>query len=44
MVVPNQFERLNPKEIIHVIIPMDGFNKDADRANIRWKVTAIRFE
>ncbi len=44
MVVPNIVEKLNKNEIIHVFINMDGFAKDADRANIRWKVTAIRFE
>lgn len=44
MVVPNQVEKLAPNETIHVMVPMDGFAKDADRANIRWKVTAIRFE
>ena len=44
MVVPNQVEKLGPNETIHVTVPMDGFPKDADRANIRWKVTAIRFE
>ncbi len=44
MVVPNQVERLGKNEIIDVTVPMDGFSKDADRANIRWKVTAIRFE
>ena len=44
MVVPNQVEKLNPNETIHVAVPIDGFSKDADRANIRWKVTAIRFE
>lgn len=43
MVVPNQVEKLGPNETIHVTVPMDGFSKDADRANIRWKVTAIRF-
>ncbi len=43
MVVPNQVEKLGQNETIHVIVPMDGFAKDADRANIRWKVTAIRF-
>ena len=44
MVVPNKVEQLNKNETIHVNISMDGFAKDADRANIRWKVTAIRFE
>ncbi len=44
MVVPNQVEKLGKNEIIHVMVPMDGFSKDAERANIRWKVSAIRFE
>ncbi len=44
MVVPNQIERLNPQETIHVVVPMDGFSKNDDRANVRWKVTAIRFD
>ena len=44
MVVPNQVPQLYPQETIHVAVPMDGFKKDDDRANIRWKVTAIRFE
>lgn len=45
MVVPkNQIEKLNPNETIHIAVPIDGFKPDADRANIRWKVTAIRFE
>ncbi|HXH70691.1 MAG TPA: hypothetical protein VNI60_10220 [Pyrinomonadaceae bacterium] len=44
MVVPNQTEKLNPLETIHVVVPMDGFKKDDDRANVRWKVTAIRFD
>jgi hypothetical protein len=44
MVVPNQTERLNPQETIHVVVPMDGFKRDDDRANVRWKVTAIRFD
>ena len=44
MVVPNQIQQLSPQETIHVVVPMDGFKKDDDRANIRWKVTAIRFD
>lgn len=44
MVVPNQAEELKPNETIHVAVPIDGFTKDQDRANVRWKVTAIRFE
>lgn len=44
MVVPNQAETLQPNETIPVFVPMDGFKKDDDRANIRWKVSAIRFQ
>ena len=43
MVVPNQSETLQPNETIPVFVPMDGFSKKDDRANIRWKVSAIRF-
>ncbi len=44
MVIPDQIEKLNSNETIHIAVPMDGFKQDADRANVRWKVTAIRFE
>lgn len=44
MVVPTQVEKLMPGETIHVVVPVDGFKKDDDRANVRWKVSAIRFE
>lgn len=44
MIVPNQIKKLTPNETIHIAVPLDGFKKDSDRANIRWKVTAIRFE
>lgn len=44
LVVPNQAKRLAPLETIHVVVPMDGFSQKDERANIRWKVTAIRFD
>jgi len=44
MVVPNQTTKLLPNETIHIFVPMDGFDRDDDRANVRWKVSAIRFE
>jgi len=44
MVVPNQSAILQPKEIIHIFVPMDGFSEKDDRANVRWKVSAIRFQ
>ena len=42
--VPNQQPRLEPQEIIPVTVTLDGFSKDDERANIRWKVTAIKTE
>lgn len=44
LVVPVQQPRLGPGEIIPITLTLDGFNKDDDRANIHWKVTAIRAE
>lgn len=42
LVVPVQQPQLGPDEIIPITITLDGFSKDDDRANIRWKVTAIK--
>jgi hypothetical protein len=44
IVVPNQYVRLNPNETADVTVRIDGFDPNADRANIRWKVTAIKTE
>ncbi len=44
LVVPGQRESLGPGESIPITLSLDGFDKNADRANIRWKVTAIRTE
>lgn len=43
LVVPNQQRaEFGPGEIIPLTTSLDGFDKKDDRANIRWKVTAIR--
>jgi hypothetical protein len=42
LVVPVQQPTLDPDQTIPVTLAMEGFSKDDDRANIRWKVTAIR--
>jgi hypothetical protein len=42
LVVPTQVPRLEPEQTIPVTASLEGFTKDDDRANIRWKVTAIR--
>jgi len=42
LVVPTQQPQFGPGEIIPITLSLDGFKKSDDRANIRWKVTAIR--
>jgi hypothetical protein len=42
LVVPTQVPRLEPGQTIPVTVSLEGFAKNDDRANIRWKVTAIR--
>ena len=42
LVVPTQVPQLGPGETINVSLEIAGFTKKDDRANIRWKVTAIR--
>ncbi len=42
LVIPTQRELLGPGESIPITLSIDGFTREDDRANIRWKVTAIR--
>lgn len=42
LVVPTQIGQLGPGEVIPITLSLDGFDRRDDRANIRWKVTAIR--
>ncbi len=42
LVVPVQKPLLGPEETIPLTLSLDGFTSQDDRANIRWKVTAIR--
>ena len=42
LVVPVQQPSLGPGDITPITLTFDGFDKDDDRANIHWKVTAIR--
>jgi len=42
LVVPTKQPVLAPGQTIPVTIELAGFDKNDDRANIRWKVTAIR--
>lgn len=42
LVVPTQRPQLAPGEMIDIHLEIPGFDRQDDRANIRWKVTAIR--
>lgn len=42
LVVPMQHPNLPPGETIPITLDIPGFNRKDDRANIRWKVTAIK--
>ena len=44
VVVPTQQKRLEPKGQMDVTVTIEGFQRDDDLANIRWKVTAIKTE
>ena len=44
LVIPVQQASLDPDQTIPITLTLDGFTKDDDRANIRWKVTAIHAE
>jgi hypothetical protein len=44
LVVPTQQSILETGQTIPATLSLDGFKKDDDRANIRWKVTAIKIE
>jgi len=44
LVVPVQLSRLEPGQTVPVTLTMDGFSREDDRADIRWKVTAIKAE
>ena len=42
LVVPVQQSTLDPGDTIPITLTLDGFDRKDDRANILWKVTAIR--
>jgi len=42
VVVPVQQQLLEPAQTIPITLTLDGFDRKDDRANIRWKVTAIK--
>ena len=44
IIVPDKFEELRPGDSIDVNASVNGFEDDDDRANARWKVTAMKFK
>lgn len=42
LVVPERTADLAPGESVPVTLALEGFDPKADRANIRWKVTALK--
>jgi hypothetical protein len=45
LVVPGQqHQTLQPGQIIPITASVEGFKRDDDRANVRWKVTAIKVQ
>lgn len=42
--IPKQAEKLENNQSLPVQVLIEGFTKEDDRANIRWKVTAIKVE
>jgi hypothetical protein len=44
LVVPIQQSVLNPGDTIPITLTLDGFDRKDDRADIKWRVTAIKVE
>lgn len=44
LIVPKQEEKLLPGQTIPIVATVENFKPDDDRANVRWKVTAIGVE
>ncbi len=42
LVIPEQHGQLGPGEVVSATLALEGFDRKADRANIRWKVTALK--
>ncbi len=43
LIIPKKQPTLQPNQTVDVVVNISGFDPESDRANIRWKVTAIRF-
>jgi hypothetical protein len=44
ILIPKQQASIEPSEVLPVQVIMDGFAKEDNRANIHWKVTAIKVQ
>ncbi len=43
LIIPKMQSRLDPDEVLDVFVNIPGFEAKDDRANARWKVTAVKF-
>lgn len=43
IIVPTFQESIPPNSSINITVPVEGFNKNDDRARVQWKVSAIKF-
>ena len=44
LIIPKQAASLAPDQSFPITVVIEGFSKDDDRAQVRWKVTAIKVE
>lgn len=44
VVIPKEVDSLETGKTLPIQVSVEGFNRDDDRANIRWKVTAIKIK
>lgn len=45
IVLPNEkIESLPPNSDFSITVPVEGFNKNDDRARVQWKVTAVKVQ
>lgn len=42
LLVPERTGELGPGETVPITLALEGFDRKADRANIRWKVSALK--
>ena len=43
-IIPERVEKLGPNQEVNVVVRIEGFTPEDDRARVNWKVTAIKTE